>query len=240
VYTLQKQQVQRQQQQHKQLPPDQQAEQDNSLNVLGLAVLKLLQHLVHATIVNHKDVQSQTDATERMCARGTPTAYAYVSLSAHFLGFSRLAECFVGSWPSSEAAAGSSGSSLPSSSSSSSSSSSNSSSSSRDMVRYGKLLLPKLQLVRNTNALPAALVTAQDMCRCINATHNRVQEASQVLGPKAGWLGNRSVLQLQLLLLACQAKLLSRKQGLASCVRCLQPGTSTKQQQQQQPGMKQP
>jgi hypothetical protein len=105
------------------------------------------------------------------------------------------------------------------------------------MVRYGKVLLPKLQLVRNSDGLPAALVTAQEMVRCIDETRNR----DLFPNPIVVRMGDRHVLRLQLLLLAFQAKLLSREQGHVSCVRCLQPGArSQPRQQQQQQGVEQP
>jgi hypothetical protein len=205
--TLLKRQVQLQKQQQKQLPADQQAELDNSCNVLGLAVLKLWQHIAHAVIVHQDDVQSTAGAAE-WC---TPSQNACVKLDPHIMGFSRLADEYLSSWLPAEASAGSSSAGGPTSSSSSSSSV-------RDMVRYVKVLLPKLQLVRHTDALPAALVTAQEVVRCIDAAHTWSQEASRFWGPIKVWVGDCRVLQQQLLLLAFQAKLLRAEQGLVSCV----------------------
>jgi hypothetical protein len=224
--------TQQQQQQQQQLPPDQQAELDNSLNVLGLAVLKLWQHIVHAKVVYLEDVQSQTDNAAWLFARRTPRQVAYIGLPAYLSYLSRLAEHSLRSWPLPDAAAAAGSSS----SSGGGGPTSSSSGSSRDMVRYGKVLLPKLQVVCSTDALPAALVTAQEIGRCIDETHSWDQETgeseSERLGAHVFQLGDRSVLRLQLVLLAFQAKLL-RKDRCLSHVRCLQSGASLQQQQQQ-------
>jgi hypothetical protein len=85
------------------------------------------------------------------------------------------------------------------------------------------------------------------MGRCIDKARSGVPQtaaaaAAQLPDATVAWMaGDRHVLRLQLLLLlAFQAKLLAKEQGLASCVRCLQPGASSQPPQQQQPGLEQP
>jgi hypothetical protein len=79
------QQQQQQKQQQKQLPPDQQAELDNSLNALSLAVLKFWPHIVRASVVQHEDVESCAVVGEWGYSLQTPTRVVHQYLAANIL-----------------------------------------------------------------------------------------------------------------------------------------------------------
>jgi hypothetical protein len=230
-----------------QLPPDQQAELYNSLNRLSLVLLqlwllgfavadRLVQPAIGDDVVNAGIVLGSMRCSKQ-----------HVRVAQHV-------ELIVLCWPKADA----SRSIADAPTSSNSSSSSIDHSRMTEPVRYGKLVLPRLPQVTYGAALRVALAAAhtlacftdsvqqlqtaniqplqldpdnEDAAECAQEVREAVQDASSDMT-------NRSALALQLLLLACQAKVhwsgVAWEQHRRSSVRNLAPSGFQQQQQQQQ------
>jgi hypothetical protein len=245
---LMRQQQQQQQQQRLpkgQLPPDQQAELDNSLNTLSLVLLRLwlLGCAAADQLAEGDDVVN------------AGIVIGLMSCSKQHACVAQHVELMLLCWPMADAAGSNADIAV------SSSSCSTGHSRRTEPVRYGKLVLPRLPLVTYTDALRVALAAAHtlacftdavqqlptaniqpmqldpeggDAAECARAVGQALQDASSDMT-------DRSVLALQLLLLACQAKVhwshVAWKQHWMSPVRNLAPsGFQQQQQQQQAPG----
>jgi hypothetical protein len=207
-----KQTFQEEQQQQQQLPPDQQAELDNSLNVLGLALLRLWQHVAQAHVVYEEEIIAPTPLAEAAHEQRGAAATAHMHLVLYVPRVMWLAELAIRYWPAVTPG---------------------SSSSSRGTVQYGAVLLPKLAPVSSVDALAVGLATAQLAACCIDAWHNWELEPTLWGKPDINSLAGLLTLRLQLLLLACQAKQLKTQQLGYSEVPVLRPGAYKQQQQQE-------
>jgi hypothetical protein len=238
-----------QQQQQQRLPkgqvlPDQEAELDNSLNTLGLVLMRLWQLGCAA---------AEQPATGDAINVGIVLNLMRCS-EMHAL-VAQHAEVMLWCWPNTDISGSNADASAASSSSSSSSSTGHSHRS--EPVRYGKLVLPRLPLVTYTAALPVALAAAQMLACYTDAVQQLLtanitseqhelddehdascaQEVGLAVQYAIDGMGDRSVLALQLLLLACQAKVhwheVAGKQQQRATVCNLRPSSCQQQQQQQ-------
>jgi hypothetical protein len=241
---------QRQQQQQQrlpkgQLPPDQQAELDNSLNTLSLVLLRLW---LQGCAVDDKLLQLPTldgpVSLGSVLGLGMRCSKQHVRVAQHV-------ELMLLYWPKADAA-GSNADAPPTSSSSSTGHSRRS-----EPVRYGKLVLQWLPQVTYVDALPVALAAAQqlavfndavqlvvDPTQPIHCEPNSKEkakdagDAAPAVHDARGDMTDRSVLALQLLLLACQAKVhwygVAERQQRRSLVRNMVPGSLQQQQQGEQ------
>jgi hypothetical protein len=246
-----RQQQQQQRQPKGQLPPDQQAELDNSLNTLGLALLRVWALACHVASTLALPQQQPAVAAVGAVIDQCEAAFLTMGVLRCHWKAAVYAELALRTWPPGNSTAASTAAS--------------SSSSSSDTVRYGKQVLPKLAPVSVEAALPAALATAHALAGCIdtmasyvalddqqllqqlqNATANGrtvcselVNDFRQMLQEGSQNFANTSVLDLQLLLLAHQAKLqhatLRVTQRGFSVVSRIVPTILQLQQQQQQP-----
>jgi hypothetical protein len=224
----QRQQQQQQRRQPKgQLPPDQQAELDNSLNVLGVTMLRVW------------DLGCYLAATELSQLQPSPAAAAAAaSLDACIEAVvtnilmqcswqaAKYAELSLTCWPGDDTVAAAANSSSSSSGGSGTRTSDGSGSgSSSEVVRYGKHTLSRLATVTTADAVPAVFATAHTLASCIDTVRSHLsmdtRELQQELGctseeaaierykqqlqQSSGHLADNAVLALQLLLLACQA-----------------------------------
>jgi hypothetical protein len=203
---------QQQQQQRGQLPPDQQVELDNSLNSLALSALHMW-----LLLCNGGSSSSSCDVTTNAAGTSANPAAVYVRVGAeyaHVAGY--VAQAFA-SWPMQQAEldAGSSTAGAANNSRNSSNSSN------RQLVRYGNVVLPPLPFLDVTHALPVAFQLMRTVSLAMEAVQHyngdMMQQEAQALSEKLSEtraaLADPSVLELQLLLLACLAKL--RHQQLA-------------------------
>jgi hypothetical protein len=237
-------QQQQQQQQRGQLPRDQKVELDNSLNSLALSALHMWLLLFDALAAAPHGTDIASSSAAAAGAAAAPPS-ALVQLGYEYEQVASYAVQALKSWPEPQADTAAE-SSTPSSSSSSSSSS-------RQIVRYGNVVLPHLPVVDATHMLPAALALAQSLSVALDAVQQcasmPMDQLVQLQGQDAKVLRNMvqlssialsvpSVLELQLLLLACQAKvrhqqLAVTQQGL-SCVHALSTDSWWQQEQQEQ------
>jgi hypothetical protein len=224
-----RQQRQQQQQKHQQqrqpkgqLPFDQQEELDNSLYTLGLALMRVWT-LGCQISMNHFAQQQQLSSLAADAAAAGLEPFRVTATKIAFMlrhqQVAQYAELSLHMWPrDSAAAAGNAASS--------------SSSSSNDLVRYGKQVLPRLAPVSFDVALLVALAAAQTLGSCIEILEHYtaidVQQLQQQFAPTAYGgefsldeveafrkllqqnreaFADKSVLALQLLLLAHQAKM---------------------------------
>jgi hypothetical protein len=206
----QQQQQQKQQQQQRlpkgQLPPDQQTELDNSLNTLGLVLLQLwLLGCSGANELLQLRREGDTVRVETLVGLSMRCSRQHACVAQHV-------ELMLLCWPKVDA----------SDNNAYRSSSSSSNSSRSEPVRYGKLVLPRLPQVTYADALPVALAAAQQLAvfndavqLVLPADTQPVQlesnaEGLGAIGPALhdarGDMADRALLAVQLLLLACQAK----------------------------------
>jgi hypothetical protein len=245
-----------QQQQQGQLPPDQQIELDNSLNSLTLSALHMWLLLFHA-LAAAAGPSGGGSSSNSSCAVTTSAAGASATPAAVYAkvgaGLAPLAGCVTAAlraWPvqQAELAADSSRSSAGSNSLNSGSSSN------RQVVRYGNVVLPQLPVVDVTHALEAAFELMQTVSLAMDAVQHcngvTMQQLVQQQGQKealacaeqlhktAAALADPSVLELQLLLLACQAKLRHQQLAVTQQGRALvHEMTQNSWRQQQQVGL---
>jgi hypothetical protein len=228
-------QQQQQQQQRGQLPLDQQVELDNSLNSLALSALHMWLLLFGAlAAAPHGTGKASSSAA---AGAGVAPAAALVELGCQYEQVAGYAVQALKFWPAPQAYAATDGST----------------SSNRSVVRYGDVVLPYLPVVDVTRLLPAALALAQSLSIALDAVQQYasmpIDQLVQLQGQGAKVFSNMvqlsrialadpSVLELQLLLLACQAKLrhqqlAATQQGL-SCVHGLSKDSWWQQEQQEQ------
>jgi hypothetical protein len=237
---------QQQQQQRGQLPPDQQVELDNSLNSLALSALHmwllLFGALAAAPLGTGRASSGAAAAAAAAAGAAAGFSSALVELGYEYEQVASYAVQALKFWPAPQADT-SAESSTPSSSSSSN----------KRVVRYANVALPYLPVVDVTHMLPAALALAQTLSIALDAVQQYasmpMDQVVQQQGQNAkmfcdmvqltrAWLAQPSVLELQLLLLACQAKVCHQQlavtqQGL-SAVHALSKDSWQQQQQQGQ------
>jgi hypothetical protein len=242
----QQQQQQQQKPQRGQLPPDQQVELDNSLNSLALSALHMWLLLCNALAAaaglsgGGSRRSSSLDVATNSVGASAIRAAVYAKTGAAYAQLAGYVAQALASWPlqQAEVAAGSSrGGSAGNSRNSGNSSN-------RQLVRYGNVVLPPLPFLDVTHALAAAFELMQTVALSMDAVQRcngvMMQQGAQAVVDKvcetAAALTDPSVLELQLLLLACKAKLRHQQLAVTQQEHSMVCNMTQNRCRQQQPG----